>query len=367
VTGELTAARLRAARTNAQLLGATRPGSVHAAVATVVAVQAQAPGPARLAIRARTTGLTAADVDRACADGSLVRTWAMRGTLHALAAADVRWVVGLFGPVFARADRRRRAQLGLDDETCARACAAIEQVLAGGQRLVRAELIERIGNLGVHVAPGTQAPPHLLAYAANQGLICRGPDVERAEPTYVLLDEYVPPTPALDEDSALAELARRYLIGRGPATAADLRAWSGLPAARVHRAFAAIADELTEVRAAGERMHVVGDVVESALAARLLGHFDGMLLGYRDRDLVLDRAFAKRVQAGGGFIQPTVLVDGRVAGTWSLERRGATAKAVVTPFAGLSRRHRDQLAGEAEDIGRFLDQDCVLDVLPDGN
>jgi DNA glycosylase AlkZ-like len=356
VTAELPAGRLRRARAAAQLLAGEPAADPVTAVTRVVAVQAQAPGPARLALRPRTVAVTARDVGQACGDGTLVRTWAMRGTLHMLAAGDVRWVNALLGPVFARGGRRRREQLGLDEATCGRAFAVIKQALRGGEPLTRAALIARIREHGIAIDPKTQAPPHLLAYAANSGLICRGPDAAGDEPAYVLLAEYVPAARPMARQDALAELARRYLAGYGPASAADFRAWSGLPAAEAKQGFAAVAGEAAEVTAAGERMLVLkdADLCPPAVPARLLGHFDALLLGYRDRDLILDPAYARRVQAGGGFIQPTVLVDGKVAGTWSLDRRGRKVLAVVIPFGELPPGSREALAAEASDLSHFL-------------
>jgi hypothetical protein len=215
---------IRRLRTRAQRLAGERPARVTTAVAAVTAVPAQSTPAARLAVRCRADGATAATVDRACARGSLVRTWAMRGTLHVLAAADVRWVVALLGPIFAAAGRRRRLQLGLDDATSERALSAIRAALAGSAPLTRADLVARVVDDGIAVDVDTQAPAHLVAYAAMRGLICRGPDLARDEPTYVLLDEWVPGDAPRDGDDALAELARRYLAGHAPAADRDLAA-----------------------------------------------------------------------------------------------------------------------------------------------
>ncbi|NIJ11472.1 hypothetical protein FHU38_001816 [Saccharomonospora amisosensis] len=364
---ELSAQRLRASRLVAQLLTGKAPGDPVTAVTRVVALQAQAPGPARLAVRPRTHRVTAAVVDHACADGRLVRTWAMRGTLHLLAAQDVRWVVGLLGPVFAKAGRRRREQLGLDDATCERALAALQRVLHGSEPLVRADIVARLRDHGVDIDPKTQQPPHLLSYAANTGLICRGPDTQREEPSYVLMDDHVPPVRPMAREDALAELARRYLAGHGPAGVTDFRAWSGLPSGEAKQAFAAIADETATVTAAGEPMVALADTDldphgDQDKPVRLLGHFDPFLLGYRDRALVLDAAHAKDVQAGGGFVRPTVLAAGRVVGTWSLKRTGKKAQAVVTPFSRLPRGGREGLEAEAADLARYLGHPVELAV-----
>jgi hypothetical protein len=88
-------------------------------------------------------------------------------------------------------------------------------------------------------------------------------------------------------------------------------------------------------------------------------------MGYHDRELILDPADTKRVQAGGGFVQPTVLAGGRVIGTWRLDRRAsssATARVVVEPFAELTAATRDALAAEATDVGRYLGTDVTFQV-----
>jgi hypothetical protein len=369
---------LRVLRMRAQLLAGEPARDVGSAVARVGAIQAQAAAPARLALRARTSGLTAEDVDRACGvTPAVIRTWLMRGTLHMVAAADAGWMAGLFGPVFSRAGRRRREQLGLDDRTCERGLVAIEKVLRGADPLTRTQLVERIADEGVHIDPSTQAPAHLIAYAALQGLICRGPEAERDESTYVLMDDWVGGARRLDRDgapdrgsapdrdTALAELARRYLAGHGPATIRDFLAWSGLPAADGKKAFALISEETVAADAAGATVVALASTdleAVSALQPRLLGHFDALLLGYRRRDLVLDPVHAKRIQSGGGFILPAVLVGGRVVGTWRLHRAGKRSTVRIEPFDGLPRDSVDGLCAESEDIGRFLGAEVGFEV-----
>lgn len=363
----LSPGRLRAARWHALCLDGAAATAAEVA-ARLGGLQAQAAPPARMAVRPRTTGLTGAAVDRACTGRDVTRTWAMRGTLHMIATADLRWMTSLFGPVAVRKDRRRRLQLGLTDDLCERALAALGSILAGSAPLTRAELIERLAAEGIAIDPRTQQPPHLLGYAAGRGLICRGPDrPDDEEPTYVRLDEWAPDAPALDRDQALAELARRYLGGYGPASRADFTSWSGLPAADTARAWALIAGETVPVTAGGPDM---ADTELTALTAapldgpdprpRLLGHFDPLLMGYRDRDLVLDPAHTRRIQAGGGFVQPTVLAEGRVAGTWRLDRRAG--RLVVEPFTPLTAATRDALADEATDVGRFSGLDVTFDI-----
>lgn len=362
----LSATDLVARRMHAQLLAGKPAADLVAAVARVVGVQAQAAPPARLAVRARTRGKTAADVDRASGENrSVVRTWAMRGTLHMLPARDTAWLVDLLGPVHLAKGKRRRDQLGLDDRTCERALDALAKLLSAAEPLPRADIVERLADHGVRLDAKSQAPAHLLLYAANQGAICRGPDLAGDEPTYVPMAEWLgehAKNPFRDREQALTELARRYLAGYGPASSADFANWSGLPRADCARAFDGV--DATEVgcdAAPGTLLAPAGGrSADGELPVRLLGHFDTLLLGYASRDLLLDSAHAKQVQAGGGFIQPTVLVDGRVVGVWNLDR--AKSKVVVQPFQTLPRGSRDGLQAEVEDVGRFLGERLSLAV-----
>ncbi|MCE6993523.1 winged helix DNA-binding domain-containing protein [Saccharothrix sp. S26] len=278
--------------------------------ASVLALQAQDVPAARLAARAR--GVRSLD-------GPLVRTWAMRGTLHLLHEDDL-WVVDLLGPTFIAAGRRRREQLGLTDELCERALPALREVLT--EPVERAELVRRLADVGIVLDPKSQAPAHLLAFAANSGVLCRGLD-----DTYRLLRIECEPRDVV-------ELWRRYRRAYGPATPDDFAAWSGLPKRQL--------EGLPEV---------ADEPAEPTGAVRMLGHFDTYLLGYRDRAAVLSAEHAPLVQTGGGFLTPHVVVDGRVVAVW--RRDGPTI--TVRPFG-----ERPHLADEVADLGRFLDVDARL-------
>ncbi|HJP76260.1 MAG TPA: winged helix DNA-binding domain-containing protein [Pseudonocardiaceae bacterium] len=343
------ATAVRAARIRAQLLGPVRAAGVAEVLDAVVAVQAQDARPARLAVRARSRGLVAGDVDAACRDAVGVRTWLMRGTLHLVRDNDVRWLLRLFGARNADRYAGRRRQLGLDEALCERALAALPGILRDGP-LERAQIVEALGE---GIDPASQAPAHLLMLAASKGLICRGP----GDADYVLLDDWVPDTDDNPDDD-LPRLATRYVAAHGPTGPADLAGWSGLPIGTARRAFAAA--ELVEIDTAlGPLFVLPGQDRPSAgrLPVRLLGHFDGYLLGYRDRSLSVPPEHDKQVQSGGGFIMPTVLVDGRAVATWrTTQRRGATLVG-LEPFGDAV---MPEVSGEIADLARFLGKPVEL-------
>ncbi|WP_441249267.1 winged helix DNA-binding domain-containing protein [Kitasatospora sp. McL0602] len=326
-------------------------GGVAEIARRVVGVQAQDAGAVRLGLRAR--GLRDEEaVGRAAAAGEAVSSWLMRGTLHLVAAADLRPMVALFGERNAAAYAGRRRQLGLTEEVCRRALAALPEVLADGP-LGRAQLIAELNERGAGVDPKGQAPAHLVMLAAARGLLHRGADVGPREPGYVLTG------PGAAEPMELGELVERYVAAFGPAGPEDFAGWSALPLTRARREF-----ERAALREVAPGQYVAAGTAGAAEPppgpplVRLLGAYDGYLLGYRDRALMLDQRFAKRINAGGGQIRPAVVADGRVLGTW----RRAGAELVVEPFAPLPAPVRSALAAEAAELGCFLGSGSTLRV-----
>jgi hypothetical protein len=367
MTRALSEDQARRLRLRSQRLTGERPTDVHEVVRVMGGIQAQDTAASRLAVRPRGAGLDARAVREACnRDRSVVRTWAMRGTLHMVAAEDVGWLVALLGPGFAAANRRRRLQLGLDDGTRDRGLRAVAKVLADGP-LPRGELVSRIAREGVALDPRSQAPAHLVAYAAMQGLVCRGPDLDGDEPTYVLLHDWVGDrSRSLEPEGALPELTRRYLGAHAPAAPADLAAWAGIAAGRARRGFELVAGELDEVLAAGAPAWTLRDATlprqeRGRPSVRLLYRFDDYLLGWRGRDLILDARYAGRIHAGGGWIHPAVVVDGRIVGTWRLTSGGTRLSVAVEPFEPLDRA-LPGLEAETADLGRFLGAAATLSV-----
>lgn len=357
----LTAGQVRLLRLRAQRLGprpADRTTAVADAVRDACGVQAQDAAAAALGVRARSTGLTAADVERALREErTVVRTWCLRSTLHLVAAEDLHWLLPLTGPVFAARGRRRRLQLGLDDEACDRGLHVLRRELSEGP-LTRAALRPRLAAAGIP-AEG-QALPHLLLYAALLGLICEGPGTARA-PAYVLLEDWLGPLQPPGREAALRELACRYVAAYGPAGPEDLAAWSGLPSDDVRTAWRLAAPDLVEVEADGRAAWVTREAAErldgpepEGPSAQLLPAFDAYLLGYRNRAFALPAAHAARIQPGGGMIHPAALADGRAVGTWRHRRSGGGLAVALEPFEALPPAVRPALEAEAADVGRFL-------------
>jgi hypothetical protein len=332
------------ARLSAQLLAgpADRPVDV---AHRLLAIQAQDLRGARLAIRARTKGLSSADIDRAMTvDRSMVISWLNRGTLHLVRAEDYPWLQALTAPRTVTAVAHRLSQEGVTLDAAERAVARIERALVDEGPLTREQLRDRVDSAGIRTEG--QALVHILAQASIRGVMVRGPMIAGRH-AFVLVRDWLGTSRSVPREAALAELARRYLAGHGPADEHDLAAWTGLPLRDTRAALAAIGPELVQ---AGDGLVELAhrSPAEPLPPPRLLGPYDPVLHGWRSRDLVLGEH--RRVVTVNGLFRPFAMVRGRAVGTWSWSQ-GAVR---LAPFAPLTQSITLALAADAEDVRRFL-------------
>ncbi len=359
---EATPRQVRAIRLQAQHLHQkASSGGLAEVVRSLGGVNAQSVPAMMLSLRARIRGLELADVERAIENRTLVRTWAMRGTIHLIDSNDLGWMVSLLGPFILAKGRRRRLELGLDNEKISRSMEVIGTILADERPLTRDALTKALIDHGIGIERKTQAPYHLIAYAALKGLICIGPDSPRGEQTYCLVSEWVGKLKAMPDEESLAELAIRYLRGYGPASPQDFSAWSGLPMADARKGWKLAGDReaLQEIRVSDRTLRSPESLYQSlekpahgCRVVNLLPAFDTLVLGYADRKCLVPEKYMSEVYHGGQTV-PVVLVDGLAAGVWRYERRGRKMYIMVSPFESFDGTTRELINEEAEDIGRF--------------
>ena len=321
----------------AQRVAGPRAATPAEAVRRLTAVQGQDHPGSVLSVALRTAGRSRAEVFAAMDRGEIVRSWPMRGTLHLTLAEDLPWMLDLLGQRALAGVAKRRALLELTEEDVARACEVAVAALSGGRRLSRAGLLAAFDAGGVPVTG--QRGYHLIWFAAQTGHICLGP-TEDGEQQFVLLDEWVPGPRRPEREEALGELAARFFAGHGPGTVQDLARWSGLTVRDCRAGLAPAREHLDSTTVEGVE-HFLDPATPELLAACreeargtvLLPGFDEFVLGYGDRSAVLDPAYADRIAPGAnGIFQPTVVVAGRVVGTWHYAGRGARRAAVGTAF-----------------------------------
>ena len=352
----LTAAQagVTAERAVAQLLSGPPAVSPEQVAGRLLAIQGQDPRGARLAVRVRSQGLSAADVDHALTvDRSLVISWLNRGTLHLVRSADYWPLHRLTTPPLETGCARRLAEEGIPPAAADRAAGLIERFLDRDGPLTRAQLAERLESAGVRTQG--QALVFLTFLTSLRGITVRGPMIGKQHAHVLARDWLGPPPAAPDRDAGLAWLARRYLAGHAPATERDLAKWAGLPLRDARRGLRDIAAELDEGEDGLVRLGRRPD--GSALPAgpepalpppRLLGVFDPLMHGWQSRAAVLGPHQPQIVR--GGMFGSFALVDGRAVGTWGLPG-GQVSLTLLEPVGAA---HRKALDADAEDVRRYL-------------
>ena len=331
-------------------------------VGRLVAMQAQDYLGSLWAIGLRMSNASEALVQQAIAERRIVRTWPMRGTLHLVGAADVRWLQRLLAPrVLAANAARIKRDYGLDETVFKRCRKVVEKALRDGEPVTRNALYQVLDE--AKIATANQRGIHITGQLAHEGLICGGPR-EGRQPTFVLLDAWLPPTPVKSRDEALAELAQRYIRSRGPATAQDFAWWTGLTVKDAQAAFASVHALLRQETIDGK---VFWLAPEAELARKprksvhLLPPFDEYLVGYGDRSAAVDPAFNRQVIGINGLVGASIVIDGRIAGMWKRSLGVDRVDIALAPFRSLNKSEQVAVAASAKRYGRFLGKQAGID------
>ena len=363
---KLTWRQVLAYRVGRQYLARRAPaGAMLEVVAALCGVHAQVMSSAEQTPWARVEGLAPEAVGRALwEERTLVKTWAMRGTLHLLPAAELPlWVAarGVVKPGYEQGAWLRG--FGLTRDEAEAMLAAIPRAL-DGRMLTREELAEAVaeltgvGHLADKLRDGFGA---LLKPAAARGDLCFAPSVG-PHVRFVRPDQWLGGWEAVEIDEAAREVVRRYLHAYGPATREEFARWFGLASpAQAGRLIERLGDEVARVEVAGTGAWLLAaDVAEAAGAApagtvRLLPAFDQYVVAApRDQDAVLPAAQKGRVYRPQGWLSPVLLVDGRIEGVWKHERAGERLAVRIEPFGAAPAWVWRGAEAEAERLARFL-------------
>lgn len=331
------------------------------------AVQAQDYASSFWAIGLRIPNITEEKINDAIKKKEIVRTWPMRGTLHFVAAEDVRWMLTLLTPrVLARAAGVYRLA-GLNEAIFKKSRKVLIKVLETNQQLTRKDLYEQLEK--AKIATDRQRGLHILGYWAQQGLICLGPH-QGKQPSFVLLDEWLPKTKELKKDEALAELANRYFNSHGPATIQDFAWWSGLTLTDAKKGLEDIKQDLqmTTIDQQDYWMHKDNLVEKVPSSLHLLPSFDEYLVAYKNRSAAFDQKFLPQiVSSGNGIFNPVILINGRVAGTWKRNSIKDKMQIEVKPFTSFNKSHEAALKKVAQQYGRFSGKETDFSIAKPGN
>ncbi|GAA3742193.1 winged helix DNA-binding domain-containing protein [Leifsonia bigeumensis] len=341
-------------RLAAQRISASDLATPASVVRWMTAMQAQDFAGATWSIGLRLPGSTVADVDAAILDRSIVRSWPMRGTLHFVAAEDLRWMLSLTSERLVKGALARRAALGLDERLLEGARDASIAALEGGRILARDAMYEVFAGAGV--SPDGQRGYHVLWYLSQTGTLCFGPPEGRQQ-TFVLAEEWIRNSRMLEREEALGEFVGRYFRSHGPASIRDFAWWSSTTLGDARVGLAVARDSLSSIERDGEPLYFAAgaDPEPKRDGIRILPGFDEYLLGYQDRTPQLSAEHAERIVPGGnGMFQSTIVNDGLVVGTWRRTERARGVVVAAQPFSPLNATANKGFARESTAYARFL-------------
>jgi len=335
------------------------------AIEHLVGLQAQAPLSPYVGLWSRLDAFDPGDLATLLLERRAVRTWVMRATIHLLTADDVLWMWPLTHPAVAGAWRSSQFARGLDP-------VQLEEILELGRTLVekRPRTRAELALLLAERFPG--APPDSLVYSVSYNVPVlqptpRGVWDSTGPASLTTIDAWL--GRPFDEQAPIDDLVLRYLAAFGPATVADMQAWSRLTGLRP--AFERLRGRLTTYR--DERGRELFDLPDAPLPdpktpapVRFLPEYDNALLGHADRTRIIPKGRRIPLPPGDGARLGTILLDGMLAGEWHLERErdGARATIVVEPYERVDAGTRRAIEAEGLELLGLIapDREPAIDV-----
>lgn len=321
------------------------------------AMQAQDYHGALWSLGLRMDGATITDVEQAIENAEILRTWPMRGTIHFVPPSDARWMLELCASKMLAKDARRLKQLELTVDDIWECEAHLRNALEGGNRLSRPDVMTVLEEAGISTEG--QRGYHILWYLSQSGVLCIGP-MEGKQQTFVLFEEWAPEQRMFSREDAIAELAGRFFASHGPATDRDFSRWTGLNLTDSRKGIKAKEETLIASDLNGMTYWQAKDSLLPAASSDephidVLPGFDEFVLGYKNRDDVLDPAHAQKICPGkNGVFYPTVVVNGNIIATWKRRVKKKGVEISISPFGALGRL-QTPIEQKFEDYARFLE------------
>lgn len=341
---------LRLRLTNQQLVRTkfTKPEDV---ISWFGAVQSQDYAGAKWAVGMRTQNATDQTLEKAFNDGKILRTHIMRPTWHFVHPSDIRWLLKLTETRVKATVAYYDRQLELDADLIKQTNKIIEKALTE-EFLTRVEVVAELKRQKI-LGDGRRMG-HIIHHAEIDGIICSGPRRGK-QFTYALLEKRAPKVKELHNDEALCELVKRYFQSHGPATIRDFVWWSGLSTTEIKKGIAMFGRKLSKELIDGKEYYFYSsNTLPLNSSAYLLPFYDEYTVAYADRMNIIAPTFAKQVNAGGGMLNPVIVIAGRVVGIWKRTLKKNEVVVNLSPFSTLDKAELKSVIKAADLYGKFL-------------
>ena len=342
--------RRRLANQNISVTEITDPARL---VSRMGAIQAQDYPGSLWSIGLRLKDSTEEQIENAIAQGKIIRTWPMRGTLHFVHADDASWILQLLTPGIIAGNLPRLKRMGLDEEVFKKSRKVLVKALQHEKILTREDIYEILASSKIQVK--NQLGIHILWKLAQEGLICFGPKAGKKF-TFVLFDEWIPGGKNLKKDEAFAEIAERYFLTRGPATLEDFAWWTGLNRTSALRCLEIIDNRLNKISIGTVTYYYpinelpVKNIKNDKIC--LLPGFDEYLVSYKDRTMLLEPEMLRA--HFHGLVTPKVLIHGRIGGVWKREMNRHSVSVRINWFHAQPESVRKKTSAAIQSYSKFI-------------
>jgi len=324
------------------------------------AIQAQDYLGSLWAIGLRLKNKSESDIEASIKNKKIVRSWPMRGTLHFVAAEDLRWMLQLLTPRIIKRSAGLYRQAGLDNKVFTKCRKLISAALRDGREFTRNEIYAVLERAKISTVD--QRGLHILGHLAQEGFICFGPRKGKQQ-TFVLLEEWLAPSKIPEREESLTRLAITYFRSHGPATINDFAWWSGLTLSEVKTAIQIAGSKITEEKVNGQSYWMLSQSKEAKSSQNvfLLPNFDEYLVAYKDRSAALDLKFMNHIKSSGnGIFTSPLIINGRMTGIWKRSFEKDKVSIETNSFAPLSKSSITGIGTAARKFGKFLQMPVKL-------
>jgi len=292
-------------------------------------LQAQDYAMAKWAVGMRVPNATEQTINNAIHTGDIIRTHVLRPTWHFVSRQDIHWMLSLSAPKIKSKLAYYHKQSALTHAILKKSNTVIEKALTTHTHLTRDELVACLKKANIAVDDNRSS--HLFLWAEMEGLICSG-QLKDNEPTYTLLDAWVPNKQSFTRDQAIAELAKRYFNSHAPATLQDFAWWSGLTIAEGKAGMEALQHNFITEKTGSQTYWLPNNFslpVQKQKAAYLLPAYDEYIISYTDRAAVFTSDIQSQVITTNGLFKPVLIINGQAIGLW---KRTVKKGAVTVSF-----------------------------------
>lgn len=349
----MNASELLDIRLHNQLLALHSKKETHDIVSWMGAMQSQSLDLAKWAIGVRLENKTVKDIDETLSAGKIIRTHILRPTWHFVSSDDIHWMYDLSNPRLRPIYRSYSRMLQLDEKYISSFVPTLVKILEGNKHFTKQELTDIFASQGIVI--DSKVLSHAINYAEMEGLVVNG-CVRGKQQTFTLLEELAPRKETISKEEALERLARRFFTSHAPATIQDFAWWSGLSLTECKQAIDMIKNDFISETIDGRSFLMKNDTQTRQRdkdSALLLPPFDELVVSYKDRsDMIGDEHYSK-VMTKNGLFSPTLMLNGRIIGSWKKTVLKGKPKIELSFFEKTSKKTEQLFEPEIKRIENF--------------